>query len=110
MSHDLLAELDGYRAELSGYDRAGRAERSDAVRAEIDRVTKAIEVEADNLTAQAENHEEAGQDVLAAQCRVEARRLRRCLAETPPAGQTAADSTPRETATTKRSRGAAKEA
>lgn len=106
MSHDLLAELDGYRTELDGYTRAGRGERVEAVQAEIDRVTAQITTEADKLIAQAENHEEAGQDVLAAQARVEARRLRRALADLPeagpPAGEDADDATPRRTATTKR--------
>lgn len=101
MSHDLLAELDGYRAELAGYERAKRADRITAVRKEIARVGKAIEVEVGKLIAQAENHEEAGQDVLAAQCRVEARRLARSLGDVP-AAENAADSSPRETATTKR--------
>lgn len=103
MSHDLIAELDGYRSELAGYDRAGRTDRAAAVRAEVDRVTKQLAAEADKLIAQAEGHEDAGQDVAAAQARVEAKRLRRALADqTPPAAENAAESTPRTAAVTKR--------
>lgn len=103
MSHDLIAELDGYRAELSGYERAKRTDRAAAVAAEIDRVTKLIAVEADKFIARAENHEEAGQDILAAQARVEAKRLRRALAaEVPPGAENAAQNAPRETAVAKK--------
>jgi hypothetical protein len=103
MAHDLLAELDGYRAELDGYERSGRTARTEAVRGEIDRVTKQIAGEVEKLNAQADNHEEAGQDVLAAQARVQAKRLRRALAaEQLPGGEDTADRMPRQTATTKR--------
>lgn len=108
MSHDLLAELAAYRSELAGYERSQRVERVVAVRAEIDRVTALIHVEAAKLVAQAENHEEAGQDVLAAQARVEARRLKRAAATKdggePPAAEDTADSTPTEKAVTRRGR------
>lgn len=102
MSHDLIAELEGYRAELAGYVRGNRPERAKAVREEMAKVVKAIGVEADKLIAQAQNHEEEGRDIPAAQARVEARRLRRPLADLAPAEETAADTTPRETATTKK--------
>lgn len=96
MSHDLIAELGGYRDELANYERSGRKDRMPAVKAEIDRVAAAILTEAERLVAQAEAHEEAGQDVLAAQCRVEAKRLVRGSGTGAP--ENAADSTPVETA------------
>src|SRR5687767_3730902 len=99
MSHDILAELDGYRTEQANYERQGRKDRLPAVKAEIERVTKQIRVEVDKLIAQAENHEEAGQDVLAAQCRVEARRLARESSLGAP--EDAADSAPKEKAVPK---------
>lgn len=103
MSHDLIAELDGYRSELSGYERAQHKDRAAAVQAEIERVTKLITVEADKLIARAEGHEDAGQDILAAQARVEAKRLRRALpADEPPGSENAAQNAPRETAVPKK--------
>lgn len=100
MSHDLLAELEGYQSEQAGYERAGRKDRAAAVQTEVDRVSKAIAVEVEKLMAQADNHEEAGQDILAAQARVEAKRLRRAIAPTdaPPADEDAAESAPRQKA------------
>ncbi len=97
---DLIAELDGFRSELEGYERsAGRLDRKDrikAVKGEIERVQGSIRLEAERLVAQAETHEEAGQDVLAAQCRVEAKRLVRegGLGQ----AETAADTTPKDKA------------
>jgi hypothetical protein len=120
MSHDLLAELTGYRNELT----AVSGERAEAVKGEIERVTAEIRQKAEALDARAEAHDEGGQDVPAAEARVEARQLRDAIAESGPepgedtagtsevpAGATArgrgrtakktenaADSTPRETA------------
>lgn len=106
--HDLLAELDGYRTELANAERAGRQDRADAVRPHLGRLAGLIEAEAARLDAQAETHENEGQDVLAAQARVEAKRLRRgaqLTADASPAGENAADARPKETATTKRKGG-----
>ena len=75
MSHDLLAELAGYEAELAGYERQSRTDRAAAVRAEIDRVIDEVKVRIERLLTSAEGHEDEGQDVLAAQARVEAKRL-----------------------------------
>ncbi len=74
MSHDLLAELAGYRNELAGAEARG-SERAAQIRTEIERVEAAVTERAAELIAQAETHEGAGQDVLAAQARIEARRL-----------------------------------
>lgn len=107
MSHDLIAELEGYRSELAGYERSGVADRAKAVKAEIARITKQVSVEADKLIAQAEGHEDAGRDVLAAQARVEAKRLRRAVGvESAPGAENAAESAPRETAVTPKKKGA----
>lgn len=81
MAHDLLAELAGYRDELAGEERRGRAGRAACVRAEIDRVRTQIAVRAEILEQEAEDHIEAGQDVKAAQAAVAARNLRQALAE-----------------------------
>lgn len=78
---DLLAELDGYRSELEGYKRQGRKERAQAVQGEVDRVVTVILAEVDRLVAEAEAHEEAGQDVLAARARVRAKEFVRGLPE-----------------------------
>jgi len=102
MSHDLIAELAGYRNELAGYLRAGSTERAAAVREQMAAVTAAISGEADRLVARAENHEQAGQDVLAARARVEARRLRHAVDDAEVVQETAADATPRETAVTRK--------
>ncbi|WP_433252881.1 hypothetical protein ACQPYK_08600 [Streptosporangium sp. CA-135522] len=79
MSHDLLAELTGYQAELTGHEQHGRDERAAAVRGEIDRVIEAIKTQIDQQLDAAEGHEDNGQDVLAAGARVEAKRLARTL-------------------------------
>ncbi len=114
MSHDLLAVLAGYEAELAGYERQGRKERAAAVRGEIDRVIGEVQVRIERLLTSAEGHEDDGQDVLAAQARVEAKRLAAALpAEHRPSklralypdqagAQDAAESAPRETAAAKR--------
>jgi predicted RecB family nuclease len=76
VSHDLLAELAGYRAELDREERHRRTDRAAAVREEIARVRDQIADQADELDAKAEEHVANGQDTLAAQAAVEARRLR----------------------------------
>ncbi|WP_080671667.1 hypothetical protein [Salinispora cortesiana] len=81
MSHDLIAEMQAYRDERSRYAREGRAERAAAVGAELARVVAAIGVEADKLDAKAAGHADDGQDVLAAQARIAAKRLRATVAE-----------------------------
>ena len=79
MSHDLLAELAGYQSELAGYERQNRTERAAAVRGEVDRVIGEAKTRIEQLLTQAEGHEDAGQDVPAAQARVEAKRLAAAL-------------------------------
>lgn len=97
MGHDLIAEMAGYRTELENLERFGdKKDRVAAVRGEIDRVAGVVRLEVERLLAQAETHEEAGQDVLAAQCRVEAKRLVREGGLGEP--ETAADTTLREKA------------
>lgn len=79
MSHDLLAELAGYEAELAGYERQSRTERAAAVRVEITRVIGEVQTRIERLLTSAEGHEDDGQDVLAATARVEAKRLAAAL-------------------------------
>jgi hypothetical protein len=121
MAHDLIAELNGYRAELAGAEQRRNTDRVDAVRAEIDRVTTQAQARIEQLLAQAENHEDAGADLAAAQARVEAKALAKALPEEsrpesvralrataaggePPGAQNTAESTPREKAVTPRRR------
>lgn len=111
MSHDLIAELAGYQAELAGAEQQGKKDRAAAVRKEIDRVIGAAAARIAQLLARAENHETAGEDLSAAQARVEAKALARALPEEklakhlralakPPGGtETAVQSTPQQTAT-----------
>ena len=101
--HDLGAELQGYKDELATVD----GDRAKAVRGEIDRVSKEIEDHAAELDKQAGEHEEAGQDVPAAEAHVEARRYR-ALLDTEPAGENAAESKPQEKAVPRRSGGGRK--
>lgn len=81
MSHDLLAELQGYRDELAGAVQYGKDVTAEAVRGQIDRVIEGIKVEVERQLTAAETFEDAGQDVPAAQARVEAKRLARELPE-----------------------------
>lgn len=79
MTHDLLAELAGYESELAGYQQQQREDRAAAVRGEIERVTGQVKERIDQLLDEAEGHEDEGQDVRAAQARVEAKRLAAAL-------------------------------
>jgi hypothetical protein len=58
MSHDLVAELQGYRNELASAERRGDADRAEAVREEVDRVAGLLRgrVEALRANAEAEVH------------------------------------------------------
>lgn len=94
---DRIAEMAGYRDELSRYERAGRDDRAAAVREQLAAVVKDITVEAEKLDAAADNHMTEGRDLLAARASIEARRLRAALAELGEP-ETAADATPRQTA------------
>jgi hypothetical protein len=100
---DLISELDAYRAEQARYVREGKKDRAAAAAAERERVAAAIGVEADKLDAKARGHVDNGQDVLAAQAMVEARRLRAALKDQG-APETAAESAPRETAVNRKGR------
>lgn len=75
MSHDLLAELAGYQAELARHEQQKNTDRAEAVRGEIDRVIGDITERIGRLLDVAEDYESDGQSVLAAQARMEARRL-----------------------------------
>lgn len=99
---DLISELEAYRAEQARYVREGRKDRAAAAGAEAKRVAAAIGVEAEKLDAKAAGHVDDGQDVLAAQAMVEARRLRAALTDGEP--ETAAESAPRETAVNRKGR------
>ncbi|HEV2778688.1 MAG TPA: hypothetical protein VGX25_04735 [Actinophytocola sp.] len=118
MSHDLIAELTGYQQELAGAEQRHRKDRTEAVRSEIERVVTAVARRVEQLLAQADNHEDAGEDLQAANARVEAKRLARAvidaghedrLGETlaalrGPGFQTTEQTTPQETATPPKSR------
>lgn len=97
-AHDLRAELAAYEAELSRYE-AREDSRASDVQAEIDRVTGLIRRDAAALNRRAEVRDAEGQDVLAAQLRVQAREL---LDGLPPAAEDTAESSPLETATTRK--------
>lgn len=102
---DLIAELGGYQAELARYERLNLDARAQAVRDQVSRLVAVITTEAEKLDAAADNHMTAGQDLHAARATVEARRLRAALVELgllSEAAETAADTTPRETAVRKR--------
>jgi hypothetical protein len=80
MAHDLIAELTGYRNELAN---TGDADLAKQVQAQVDRVSGEIKAEADALDSTAKEHDDNGQDVPAAEARVESRRLRNALDTTP---------------------------
>jgi len=75
MTHDLLAELAGYKNELDREVRNKRTERAAAVREEIRRVREQIADRVDELEAEATEHTDAGRDGLAGECAVAARPL-----------------------------------
>lgn len=101
MSHDVLAELQGYRNEHVIAERAGRKDRVEAIGTEIDRVKTAAEERAAALETSAKALKDAGQDVRAAELEVEARRYRDALAEPEDASQKA----PQERAVPKKAAG-----
>ena len=79
MSHDLIAELTGYQEELTAAEQRDRKERAKAVRAEITRVVDTAAQRIEQLLARAGNHEDAGEDLQAANARVEAKTLARAV-------------------------------
>lgn len=108
--HDLIAELTGYRNELTSAERAGKADRANAVAGEIDRVTGEIEGRVEQLLTEAADYDELGQHIVGAGKREEATRLRRALEVgepgPAPAAEDAAQRQPRERATPPRGRAA----
>jgi hypothetical protein len=99
MSHDLIAELTGYRNALSSAQRYGKDDKAKEIQGEVDRVTGDLNATVEHLLAQAEEHDNVGQHTLGAQKRQEATRLRRALEpDQAPAVENTADSTPREKA------------
>lgn len=104
--HDLAAELQGYREELAEYEARGLDKRAGLVRKEVARVEGEIRETAEGLEREAAEHDEAGQDVRAAEARVAARGFRALLpAESKPKRgpgrprkENTADKTPREKA------------
>lgn len=107
--HDLAAELQGYRNELANVEAHGKDERADSVREEIKRVEGEVRQVAEDLERKADEHDEAGQGVLAAEARAEASRYREHLGEEDkpaaakrgagrPRKENAADKTPKEQA------------
>jgi hypothetical protein len=103
--HDLLAELTGYRNELAIV--AGDKDLTGQVQTQIDRVSTEIQARVAEFEDAAQVHDKAGQDVRAAEARVEARRYRDALDTTPtttrPSGATeTAVPASKETATRRR--------
>lgn len=74
--HDRVAELKGYRDELTQAQSYGRTGIIGRIQREIDRVSEEIEARAVVLDAQASDAAEAGQDALALQHRQRAADLR----------------------------------
>lgn len=105
MSHDVLAELEGYRNELAEAERHGRDEKAAAVRDEIERVKAAVEARAVALEDRAATLEGSGQDVKAAEATVEARRYRDALTEPDAERETAMAEAAPETATPRKRTG-----
>lgn len=104
-NHDLAAELEGYRAELAGLTRLGRADRAAEVRAQAALTVAALRERIAELRAVAEQHEREGRDAPAVQARVEARRLADQLDAIPDlGGDDAADHAPTTTAVPRRGR------
>ncbi|MFI6332921.1 hypothetical protein ACIBBG_32020 [Micromonospora chersina] len=79
--HDLIAELEGYRNELSAAERRGNDDKAKDIRKEVARVAKAVNARVDELTTEADRADEALEDLTAAQRRAEARRMARALPE-----------------------------
>ncbi len=112
MHHDFAAELRGYHAELAGAEQAEDTDRADAVRAEIDRVHAALARSAEIELARADGFDGSNQGVIAAQHRQRAAELAGHVpASALPESlrhhgisdqETAEDTTPRETAVTRR--------
>lgn len=104
--HDLGAELRGYRDELAECEARGLDKRAGLVRKEVTRVEGEIRETAERLEREAAEHDEAGQDVRAAEARVRAREFRALLPaeDKPKRGpgrprkETTVDKTPREKA------------
>lgn len=96
MHHDLVAELQAYRNEMT---RPRDDQHAADVRKEIDRVAAAIAQKAEALETRAASHLADGQDVPAAHLQVEARELREAIRD---AAETAQASTPLERAVPKK--------
>lgn len=111
--HDLIAELEGYRNELSSAERRGHDDKAKEIRKEVTRVAADVNSRIDQLTTEADHADEALEDLTAAQKRAEARRMARALPEqlrgdsarqlagddSRPASSDTADRSPTETAT-----------
>jgi hypothetical protein len=112
--HDRIAELRGLNTELenceNGPRRDTRKAAADDVRAEIARVRGELEEQAAGLEEQAKELAEQGQDGVAGQVTEEARAIREALAEDgahrggPQAKENAADSRPKQTASSRGAR------
>ena len=100
MSHDHLAELQGYRNELANAERAGNDDQAADVRAEIARVTTAIGRRAELLAAEADQHEVEGRYERAARARAAAKEHADAFAEL----EDTSDQTPSEQAVPRRGR------
>jgi hypothetical protein len=114
MHHDLAAELRGYHAELASAEQAEDTDRADAVRAEIGRVHAALARAAEIQLAHADGYDASNQGVVAAQHR---RRAAELAGHVPASAlpeslrhhgisdqETTEDTTPRETAVTRRAK------
>lgn len=127
MSHDLVAELNGLHTERINLAAAGKTDRVKQIDEHIERVRTQVRERAEELETEAQEFDDAGQDLRAAERRVQARTLLQAAGEeeekparsgrgrggrggrgssasagtdTAPATQTAADTTPTEKAVT----------
>lgn len=100
MSHDVLAELQGYRDELAGAEAYGREDHAARVRPEIDRVRAVVEAQAAAAELRAAAAEATGQDASAHHAEV--RRYRDALGDD--VVETTEDTTTRERATTRKAK------
>jgi hypothetical protein len=105
MFHDLVAELSGFRAELATAIQTADAEREQAVRSEITRLEALIAARMRQHHIEADRFQADGQAGLAAQARQRAAEYAAALppeVAAPPAAENAAQSTPTQTAVTRR--------
>jgi hypothetical protein len=110
--HDRIAELAGLRAELATCTNGPRGDRAGEVQEQLARVRGELKDQAAQHEAEAKKLAEQGQDAVAGQATEAARRIREVLAEddartgrgSPRGKENAADSRPKQTASSRGTR------